>query len=164
MTRFVLSVALLALAAPASAEGLKFSAQAVQTCLDDGGWQNCVGVAASACMEASQGGYSTPVMAGCMDAEREYWDGQLNVAYGDLRARAQLFDADPPIDGLPPRPSDTDALRDMQRAWIAYRDATCRYEELQWWGGSGASGAYIGCLMRLTGEQTLTLRSYLAEG
>lgn len=115
-------------------------------------------------MEATEGGYSTPVMAGCLDAEREYWDAQLNAAYGDLRARAQQFDADPPIDGMPPRPSSMDALRDMQRAWIAYRDASCRYEELQWWGGTGASGANIGCQMRLTGEQALTLRSYLAEG
>lgn len=115
-------------------------------------------------MEETEGGYTTPGMAGCLDAEREYWDGELNAAYGELRARAQQFDADPPIEGLPPRPSSVDALRDMQRAWIAFRDASCRYEQLQWWGGTGASGAYTGCLMRLTGEQALTLRSYLAEG
>ena len=162
--RVLLALGLAALAFPAAAEGLKFSPRAVETCIAQGGWRDCIGTAANACMEETEGGYTTPGMAGCLDAEREYWDGELNAAYGELRARAQQFDADPPIEGLPPRPSSVDALRDMQRAWIAFRDASCRYEQLQWWGGTGASGAYTGCLMRLTGEQALTLRSYLAEG
>jgi len=164
MMRILMALGLVALAFPAAAEGLKFSPRAVETCLEQGGGNECIGLAAQACMEETEGGYSTPVIGGCLDAERAFWDDLLNTAYGELRVRSQEIDAQEPYEGLPPRPSDIDALRDMQRAWIAYRDASCRYEELQWWGGTGASGAYIGCLMRMTGEQTLTLRSYLAEG
>ncbi|KPQ06545.1 MAG: hypothetical protein HLUCCA12_09685 [Rhodobacteraceae bacterium HLUCCA12] len=148
----------------AVAEGLKFSPRSVESCLDQGGWRDCIGAAANACMEATEGGYATPVIAGCLSAEHEWWDSELNARYSELQDRARDIDAEPAIEGMPPRPSEAEALREMQRAWIAYRDATCRYEELQWWGGTGASGAYIGCLMRLTGEQALTLRSYLAEG
>ncbi|MEO0774677.1 MAG: lysozyme inhibitor LprI family protein, partial [Pseudomonadota bacterium] len=53
--------------------------------------------------------------------------------------------------------SQEEALRAMQRAWIAYRDATCDYEYSQWGGGTGGGPALIGCIMRETGEQTLYL-------
>lgn len=162
--RICLALGFVALAFPAAAEGLKFSPRVVETCLEQDGWRDCIGSAAQACMEESESGYTTPGIQGCLSAEYEWWDAELNARYRELQAHAQIVDAEAPIEGLPPRPSDADALRDMQRAWIAYRDATCRYEELQWWGGTGASGAYVGCLMRLTGEQALTLRSYLAEG
>ena len=55
-------------------------------------------------------------------------------------------------------------LRDMQRAWMAYRDATCGYEGFQWYGGTGATGAYLGCNLRLTGQQVLFLWSMMASG
>jgi len=54
-------------------------------------------------------------------------------------------------------PAQAEALRDMQRAWIAFRDATCTYEASQWSGGTGQGPAYEGCVMRMTAEQTLYL-------
>jgi len=164
MRRVLFLASVVALLPPAAgADGLKFSPQAIHQCMDGGDTTACIGRAAQACMEETEGGYSTPGMAGCLDAERDFWDGILNNAYGELRSRAREIDAEEPIEGFPPRPSDTEALRDMQRAWIAYRDATCRYEELQWWGGTGATGANIGCQMQMTGERALALRTYLIE-
>lgn len=164
--RKVLALAMVSLLLPgaAVAENLNFSPRAVNDCLEGGGWRDCIGTAAQACMEDTEGGYSTPGMAACLDAERAWWDGLLNTAYGELRERARTIDAEEPIPGMAPRPSDETALRDMQRAWIAWRDASCTFEAQQWWGGTGASGVYVGCLMRLTGEQALHLRSLLAEG
>mgnify|MGYP002622176764 CR=1 FL=1 len=155
--RVLLALGLVALAFPAAAEGLKFSPRAVETCLEQGGWRDCIGTAANACMEETEGGYTTPGMAGCLDAEREYWDGELNAAYGELRARAQQFDADPPIEGLPPRPSSVDALRDMQRAWIAFRDAECGFRYTYWREGTIRSLFFGSCMLDLTARRAIDL-------
>jgi uncharacterized protein YecT (DUF1311 family) len=56
-------------------------------------------------------------------------------------------DAGAKADGLTVPPV-AEALRDMQRAWIAYRDASCDYERAQWGGGTGGGPATAGCLMR----------------
>ena len=49
------------------------------------------------------------------------------------------------------------------KRWIGYRDATCDYERSQWGGGTGGGPATLGCLMRLTGEQTLYLEQIMVE-
>ena len=113
--------------------------------------QDCVGLAAEACIEKT--GYATPVLSGCASLELEDWDARLNAVYQQQRANAREFDMgnDPNLPGL------AASLRDMQRAWIPYRDATCVYEAAQWSGGTGAGPAYIGCLLSLTGDQALYL-------
>jgi uncharacterized protein YecT (DUF1311 family) len=172
----VLSAVLMALAAALAApaplaaqskdEGaLRFDGDLIQSCLDGGGWRDCIGIAAQSCMEATPGGASNVVMTGCLAREAEWWDTRLNAEYRALMARERASDSEwQPIPGLMPRPSGAEALRTAQRAWIAWRDATCTYEELQWWGGTGASGAALGCDLRLTAEQVLALMSYQAEG
>ena len=160
----LLAMAVTWLAVPAHAQGMQFSPAPVAACVDQGGGYECIGAAAEACMDATEGGYSTAVMNGCLEAEYEWWDADLNARYRALQARARSTDTQPPIDGLGQRPSESDALRDMQRAWIAFRDASCSYAALQWFGGTGASTAYLACLMRMTGEQALVLRGHLQEG
>jgi uncharacterized protein YecT (DUF1311 family) len=56
-------------------------------------------------------------------------------------------------------PSQGDALKNMQRAWIAYRDATCDYERSHWGGGTGGGPATVSCLMYMTAEQALYLEA-----
>jgi uncharacterized protein YecT (DUF1311 family) len=161
------ALALAPLAAPAQSkgDGLRFDGALIQACLDAGGWRDCIGVATNACIGATPGGSSTVSMTGCTQAEAAWWDARLNAEYRALMDRERQGDADwQPIPGMLPRPSGEEALRTMQRTWIAYRDATCTYEELQWWGGTGASGAAAGCRLRLTAEQVLALISYQAEG
>jgi uncharacterized protein YecT (DUF1311 family) len=60
-------------------------------------------------------------------------------------------------------PSTSAALRDMQRTWIAYRDAACAYERSQWGGGTGGGPATADCLMRMTAAQALALEQRLAQ-
>lgn len=163
-----LFAACLAFAAPSAgaARDVRFDARLIAACLnrgeaETGHGRSCIGAAATACMEATPGGYSTFGMVGCTDAELSWWDADLNAAYQALRAQERRADAAwRPIPGMMPRPSTTDALRDMQRAWIGWRDATCLYEELQWWGGTGASLAGLSCRLRLTAERALDLRGY----
>ena len=44
---------------------------------------------------------------------------------------------------------ERDNLRQLQtaeRAWIAYRDATCKAEKSLWNGGTGGNPAYVACM------------------
>jgi len=145
---------------PAAAQKLVFSTDAMDACFDYGGWTDCIGASASQCMEDTVGGDTSAGMSGCLEAELDWWDEALNAAYADVIAGAQAMDAEA-VEGAP---SQEDAAREMQRAWITFRDATCNYEVLDWFGGTGANAAWTACLMRMTGEQALYLQSALAAG
>lgn len=151
----LIAVILAAPAAPLAAQDLLFSTDVTTACLartpDPAGQMACIGASANACMEKTPGGSSTVAMSGCLDRELQYWDTRLNANYTQARAKART--ADSYVDGTP---SET-ALRDMQRAWITFRDATCDYERSHWGGGTGGGPATYSCLMRLTGQQALYL-------
>lgn len=158
MKRLLLAV--LVCAGPAlaqNADGLYYSNAATEQCLANSETQQekseCIGRAANACMMDTPGGSSTYAMGGCISLELEFWDTRLNANYQSARKPAQAMDAD----AMQHAPSMANALRDMQRAWIPFRDATCTFEAAQWGGGTGAGPAYAGCLLRMTGEQALTL-------
>lgn len=120
--------------------------------------RSCVGASANACMDSNSSGSSTYGMGYCLNSEAEWWDGRLNAAYRDLIKREKQDDTDMVNDGMN-APKKAPALRDMQRAWISFRDATCNYEYTQWGGGTGGGPASVSCVLRLTGEQTLYLES-----
>ncbi len=153
MIRLAVLAALLAI--PAAAQDLRFSPDATVECLDSGNPEgDCIGASANLCMERTQGGYSTAGMNACLDRELGYWDARLNAAYGPLMARHRREDAEM---GMPEDQRLATTLRAMQRAWIAFRDATCAYERAFWAGGTGAGPATLSCLLRLTGTQALYL-------
>lgn len=155
------AVLLAMLAAPAWAQDSPvFDPAPILACLPDGG-EDCIGLASSACMETG-GGSTTVGMGFCLDAERRFWDDRLNGSYRQVMAQAKAADADPAEPGLVPR--QVPALRDMQRHWIAYRDAACAYEATRWGGGTGAGPAATACAMQLTARQALRLDGYLREG
>ncbi|WP_417599392.1 lysozyme inhibitor LprI family protein [Pararhodobacter oceanensis] len=157
--RLLLAAAMAGVGAAAQAQTVDFDPAVAQSCLDRGDAGACIGLAADHCMLVTPGGGSTAGMGFCLRAELEWWDAALNTAYGQMVAQAQRIDASD--SGTPGRPSDIEALRAMQRAWIAYRDASCSYEELQWWGGTGAHGAGLSCRLQLTAAQTLRLRAMI---
>ena len=109
-------------------------------------------------MANTQGGETTVGMGGCLDREWQYWDARLNAAYQHQMARAKAIDAEMAGLGVTV-PRQSDALREMQRAWIPFRDAKCGYEYSQWGGGTGGGPAITACLMAETGEQALYLEN-----
>ena len=112
----------------------------------------CVGDAANACMTATEGGETTVGMNGCLDAEGAVWDAILNEEYARLRTEAEA---------VPPGPGDyrlADGLRDMQRAWIAFRDAACGFRAAIYRGGTIMSTVTYDCLLRETARQAMSLR------
>jgi uncharacterized protein YecT (DUF1311 family) len=122
---------------------------------------SCIGHAADACMLENPQGETTMGMGFCLSQEWEWWDARLNAAYGALMERHRAGDAQVKAEGLEVAPV-SDALRDMQRAWIAYRDASCDYERAQWAGGTGGGPAMAGCLLHHTGVRALELEGRIA--
>ena len=168
MTRFrivaaaALGAAVVAGLARAQPE-LAFLPQATEMCLSQAvgpAREICVGLSAAACMETPDG-YTTVGMSVCLGSELEYWDGRLNAAYRSLletdgRTDAEMADLGSAAPQLVP------ALREMQRAWISFRDAACAYERAQWGGGTGGGPASAHCAMTITARQAMVLEDRVA--
>lgn len=157
-------LAVLALAWPAEAQEISFSVQSTEVCLEGAeGVQRfeCIGASASLCMDTSDGS-TTVGMGYCLGQELGYWDNRLNAAYADLGdlERAIFAEMTASAAGIP---DGAKALRDMQRAWMGYRDAACIYEYSTWGGGTGGGPANAACLMDLTARQTMMLEDRLQE-
>lgn len=143
MMRLSLPLVFLIYAQAALAQELVFSTAAVDQCLATGQTEACIGLSSAACQQNTPGGDTTVGMIGCLDRELSYWDGALNYYYQDLRNQD---------------PDRAEDLKQLQRSWIAYRDATCGYEAAEFQGGTFAGIAATDCHLRLTGRQTLYLR------
>ncbi|APX18142.1 hypothetical protein BWR17_19080 (plasmid) [Phaeobacter inhibens] len=147
----------------ATAQEITFSAVATESCLastlpDE--HERCIGQSAVECQESSDGGSTTYGMITCLNGEAKYWDTQLNETYGELMAFEEATDTEL-LQINATVPSKAEALRDMQRAWITFRDASCSYERSQFGNGTGAGPAGVSCFMRMTGKQTIFLRERL---
>ncbi|MDO5370691.1 lysozyme inhibitor LprI family protein [Paracoccus sp. (in: a-proteobacteria)] len=144
----VLALALLS-ALPASAQ--QYDPALIPACLgaapDQTARRACIGLASQACMNAA-GGETTAGMHGCLSPEIAQWDEMLNAAYAGLRQSSD---------------SRATALRDAQRAWIAFVDAACAYEASAYEGGSLAGVVGGTCRMQRTAERALELRGYVEE-
>ena len=166
--RNVLSVVVITLLAaapvPGVAQEIAIDTGLIDACLADAtadARETCIGVAARACTETPDG-YTTAGMSACFGQEHDWWDARLNAVYTELLDLSQTFDAE--MDALESHaPRLAPALREMQRAWIPYRDAACGYERAQWGGGTGGGPATWACLMQMTGEQVLRLQARLDE-
>ena len=151
----ILVACALGLPGPVAAQELVFDITPVEACIRAGGAETCAGKAAALCMERTVGGQSTLGMSGCTDRELGHWDGWLNIVYQQLYATLAARDANAPSYA----PKEAEALREMQRAWIAFRDAKCGYEASQWGGGTGAGPASVSCHLQETARQMLYLQS-----
>ncbi len=158
-----LAAVLTLLAAPAMAQDLQYTDRGTQTCLEEadsyGAKINCAGASAGQCMEDTPGGNSTVGMGGCLNRELTYWDGLLNSHYKAAMEQAKRLDAERPA-SMKDLPGAASALRDMQRAWIPFRDKACAYEASLWGGGTGQGPATVSCLMQQTAKQALILEPW----
>ena len=121
----------------------------------------CVGAAAKVCMSKPNGD-TTVGMGFCLGRELGVWDDRLNAAYARLR-RVEWQNMEEAESADLRVPDTVTALRDMQRAWMRYRDATCTYEFSTWGGGTGGGPANTSCLLDLTARQALMLEDRLED-
>jgi uncharacterized protein YecT (DUF1311 family) len=159
--KLLLSICFLALPGAVSAQdSFEFEEALVEQCFQNaaefGRSDDCVGMAAGLCMDKNESGWSTYGMMECQGLEIAVWDAKLNAEYQRVLAQAKQMDADY-MDVGAAVPSQEEALREMQRAWIAFRDGTCRYERSLWGNGTGGGPASGGCMMRMTAAQAIYL-------
>lgn len=119
---------------------------------------NCVGLSAFAC-SMTPGGDTTVGMIECFKQELDYWEARLAAAYTKRREAAQKYDGEmanlnATVDSV------TETLTAMQTAWHTYREASCRYEQSLWFGGTGGGPATMACYMHLTAQQSLRLEGW----
>jgi uncharacterized protein YecT (DUF1311 family) len=107
---------------------------------------SCIGTLADPCLECPDG-QSTFGMADCYRREQAIWDDILNEGYRRLRADLN--------------PKQNAKLRDVQRAWIASRDATCGFYSDFHEGGSMAIPAGAACMNQETARRAIYLLNFL---
>lgn len=153
-------VLLLLLTGPAAAEHEIFDPAIVDVCFAEATDRHpaCIGEASKRCQSETLGGYTVTSFDHCVFAEAARWDILLNEEYRQLRARLTTLDAASPV-GL----RRVDALREAQRAWIAFRDAHCQLEWSVWHDTAKFSRVGPPCLMTVTAVRTFDLRSLRAE-
>jgi uncharacterized protein YecT (DUF1311 family) len=81
----------------------------------------CIGLVADPCADAP--GANTFSIVACNMREQKIWDERLNEWYGEAQSR------------LKDDAAAAAALKDAQRMWIQFRDATCGYWEKRYEGG-----------------------------
>ena len=84
-------------------------------------------------------------------------DAAMNAQYRITMTAMKRIDAGGPASGGPPGYAAT--LLASQRAWIAYRDATCAVEGYGFRGGSAEPMERSACAARLTRERTTWLKA-----
>ncbi|WP_085673740.1 MULTISPECIES: lysozyme inhibitor LprI family protein [unclassified Pseudomonas] len=100
----------------------------------------------SQCMDKAS---STVAMSSCIQAETQLQDQRLNRVYKQLTSKLQ--------------PAPQKSLRDVQRQWIAYRDANCTFH-VQASGGTLAQLEGGMCVLDMTRERAAELERVLSPG
>jgi uncharacterized protein YecT (DUF1311 family) len=153
------AISTVAVAAQAQ-DDLVFSTEITESCLAEAGGlpaaESCIGKAAIACMEATEGGTSTFGQNACLDAELFYWDGRFNAAFASVLEHAEAYDEEMQTEenGLL---TLAGALRTSNDAWSSYVDVSCEYEMAKYAGGSGAGPANLRCQVTHIARQALWL-------
>lgn len=159
--RYFICLLFLALPAFAQEELVDIYSPLLAQCYEDADGseakQQCIGALSGACMSEEDGGETTLGMSMCNNAEAEYWDKLLNEEYRETMVWAKASDQDDQ-EYFPGFANRANALRDAQRAWIAFRDAECALDYAVWGAGSMRHIAGTGCIMTLTAERTIQLR------
>ncbi|AVX03186.1 hypothetical protein MXMO3_00652 [Maritalea myrionectae] len=155
-----LSAVLLLLCQPAFAQDNQFTVDdetEMQNCWEavtdlnlqgeDHTLQECIGAASKVCMEEEEGGMTTMGMASCIMRENSWWDSILNINYQNLK---QVLE-----------PNQFEDLRDAQRKWIAYRDASCAFHYNYWGNGTMRTTAFASCMLDTTAQRAAELSGIL---
>jgi uncharacterized protein YecT (DUF1311 family) len=92
---------------------------------------------------------SNPDYKACVARAADTADGQLNEAFKDLQDSIKSAAKDMEV-----KPdAQLSMLRDSQRSWIAYRDASCAFEDSLAFGGTATGGISSSCICALSYER-----------
>lgn len=147
------------LASPALAqETLPGDAAGLAACMaapgEDAARASCARKLTDACLARPEG-MASDGMTACLAAEAAAWDKLMSDRYDALLVQAEAFDRE--LDADSPYAASAPALRQMQLAWIEYRDASCAYAATPYAGGNMAEIAHEECLRDLIATQAQRL-------
>jgi len=154
--KILISLCLVFFAASASAQDFSVDERLIDRCVaaNPDTPTVCVGQQSRVCYD-DYGGGADMVLTACFEAEQAYWDKALNRVYQELLVLAKREEDDDyglQADQL------TDAARQMQRSWIAYRDDTCGLDLARAYPFMSGAGPVLGeCLARETARQYFQL-------
>lgn len=119
----------------------------------DGQRLDCAGSGVKACLDyaATEHPDVHPIdrELNCTDAEWQVWDEKLGQTYDALKAVETERGAE-----------RADALVQMERDWITFRDARCVYDKITNGRGTGGALAEPACKLNETARQVILLMSY----
>lgn len=102
---------------------------------------------------------STVEMNRCAERDFAAADRRLNAAYRKALASLPRMSGDPPFDA----DRWERALRQSQRAWIAYRDRECKdHVAMFWTGGTGTTVAVLACMTNKSNTRAKELDEHYA--
>ncbi len=164
--RVLTLIAAAVLAMPVAAREAAFDPVPILACLaDQDSTDSCVGAGAQACIDVPVGGEVTERLIACHQAEYQWWEGLLQADTAELLADEiagdQIIAESARFSGRPPA---APLLEGVLEHFTLWRDGLCAYEALQFWGIEAEPYVLAECLMRLTGDQVLTLRRIAAGG
>lgn len=105
----------------------------------------CVRRAALKCMEAPDGG-TTLGITDCFERETGWWDARLNQTYKLLQENLSN--------------EEFSKLKEVQRAWMAFRDAQCRFTYDFYAPGSIRQTYTAACYLRETARRAIDLHMF----
>ncbi|ARE38585.1 hypothetical protein RGUI_0444 [Rhodovulum sp. P5] len=154
----------LAAAAPATAQQIKFSPEATLDCMKKqrlpGADDTCIGESARKCFQRMKSPSNSDI-AMCMQAESEYWKGRMDAAYDKMMALAEAADAE---FSKNPKAKDvpfqlTVDLEAQQQKWAEWKEIRCAVEAMMRRGTPYPMTAAASCTMKRVGEQAMFLES-----
>ena len=104
----------------------------------------CIGLISDPCIDKD-----TSTAVACQERETRIWDEKLNAAFKDARAHVDA--------------ATGEALKEAQRAWIAFRDAKCAVSEKEYDGGTMATIMVADCKRTETGRRALEMQAIAVE-
>lgn len=109
--------------------------------------ESCIGMISEPCLKGRKPDTNAAIDT-CIVRERSIWDNILNETYRNL---GNKLDAQQQV-----------KLRDMQRDWIASRDASCGFYR-EYYGAAIANPLAASCLNRETARRALFLLGFFLE-
>ncbi len=103
---------------------------------------------------------STMEINDCMRGVFEQADAELNRVYRAVMASIDEADHVP----ADKRKEWKQQLREAQRDWVSFKEKDCEVVYYEWWLGSGANAAALGCLISKTETRTNDLKERYAIG
>ena len=95
----------------------------------------------------------------CADREFKKHDAELNRLYKKLLENAADQGDVQQGYGVPP----LEALKQAQRAWVAFRDANCHWKSTSFYGGTGQSVIMSSCLAIATRDRVEELKGSMQD-